>query len=319
MPNSLPGMDSGYFFEEFKPSHYHQFNALYKNAFGLTLKLEAFTRHFHTKPRGFDFVGFIAIHQQTGQAAAFYGVFPLKLKVGDSVIAGAVSGDTMTHSRHRNKGLFRTLATMTYQRCKKMGLELIYGFPNDLSYHGLVHSLGWKHTNDLAEWNLPLRPKISPVHKIIGRARFLKPLFLAYASRLLCKYLVADVDSFNHNHSGYGIVYRDSDYIKYKASKERVFIRIDNVIIWVRLSAFLWIGDFSDLQEVTDQVISKLKRLARLLGYNTIRYSINKEIQLPESMKDFSVRETMPLCVLYLVDEENFPDFLFTSADFDTW
>jgi hypothetical protein len=98
-----------------------------------------------------------------------------------------------------------------------------------------------------------------------------------------------------------------------------LFLKIDNVIVWVRLSAFLWVGDFSDLHQVNDKVVSKLKTLARLLGYNTIRYFINKEIQLPESMKEFVAREPMPMCLLYLVEEKKFPDFLFTSADFDTW
>ncbi len=312
-------MDSMYFFEEFQPSHFTQFNKLYKNAFGVTLKREEFNRHFNTKARGFNFVGFIAMDQKTGEPAAFYGVFPLELHVGDRVMPGAVSGDTMTHSSHRNQGLFKTLARMTYQKCERLGMVLIYGFPNEKSYHGLVHSLGWKHVNDLIEWNLFLRFKFSPLHKIIKHARFLQPAFLSYAHRVLGKYLISGIDSFSSNHPGYATVCRDKEYINYKASDERLFLKIDNVIVWVRLAAFFWIGDFSDLQQVSGSVVSKLKALARMLGYNTIRFSINREITLPQSMQEFVARGSLPLCLLRLSGEKSFPDFLFTSADFDTW
>ena len=313
-------MDSAYIFETFGESHYARFNVLYQNAFHATMNLNEFTERFNTKARGFDFVGFMAIDRETGHAAAFYGVFPLKIKIGQSTFPAAISGDTMTHSQHRNKGLFRILATMTYEQCRKLGIVLIYGFPNDQSYHGFIHSLGWKHANDLTEWNLSLRFKISPVHKILKHAEFLRPLFYAYAHRLLKKYIISNMSSFNNNHGGaYGIVSRDHDYIAYKRSKERMFIKIENVIIWIKLSSILWIGDFSDLEQVSKPVMGKMKKLARLLGYNSIRYAVNQEISLPESMGAFEAKQSIPSCLLYLEEGNKFPEFLFTSADFDTW
>src|SRR6266700_4152051 len=174
-------MDPDYYYEDFTQSHYLKFNELYQNAFKKFMPFHEFRNRFDTNSRGFKFIGFIASHSKTGQVAAFYGVFPLKVLVGDLKMLAAVSGDTMTHSQHRRKGLFVTLAKLTFEKCRKSGIQLIYGFPNTQSYHGLVKSLGWHHDNDLAEWNLSLRFKISPVQKILKRVSFLRPLFYAYA------------------------------------------------------------------------------------------------------------------------------------------
>ncbi|HET6999877.1 MAG TPA: GNAT family N-acetyltransferase [Puia sp.] len=313
-------MDSDYFYEAFDKSHYSKFNELYQNAFKKFMSFDNFCKRFNTKTRGFEFIGFIAVHRLTGKPAAFYGVFPLKILMGNLKLLAAVSGDTMTHSKHRKKGLFVTLAKMTYEKCKISGIHMIYGFPNNQSYHGLVNSLGWSHVNDLIEWNLSFRFKISPIHKIIKYIPSLRPLFNAYAFRLLKKYIVSNITSFNnHQSKKYSVVCRDLDYISYKDSEECIFIQIENVIVWIRLSTFLWVGDFSDLEQVNNSVMSQLKRLARLLGYNTIRFHINQEIVLPTAMREFKVGKSIPTCILYLGNEKPNSEFLFTPADFDTW
>lgn len=313
-------MDSEYVFEAFDESHYSKFNKLYENAFGKKMPITEFKKRFDTQALGFKFVGYLALLRNTGEAVSFYGVFPLKIRIGESDFAAAISGDTMTHKNHRRKGLFRGLAGMTYQKCRELGFVMIYGFPNQQSYHGFVHSLDWKHVNDLIEWNLSFRFKISPLHKFLKRANYLFPLFNSYAHRVLKKYMVSDINSFdNSNGDKYGIVSRNDHYIHYKQSKERIFIKIESVIVWIRLSDVLWIGDFSDLGQVNKIVVSKLKHIAKLLGYNTIRYAINKEIAIPESMLDFKPGVNIPTCILFLEKKFGYQSFLFTPADFDTW
>jgi Acetyltransferase (GNAT) domain len=313
-------MDSAYIYEPFDGSHYSKFNILYENVFRKSISVREFKKRFDTKARGLEFVGFLAIQQDTGIAVAFYGVFPLKILIGHSILQAAVSGDTMTHNQHRKKGLFRTLATMTYEKCKELGIVLIYGFPNNQSYHGLVHSLGWNHVNDLTEWQMSFRFKYSPIHKIMNHMPFLRSIFNAYARRILKKYIVRDINSFNNiNKKTYAVVCRDYNYIAYKQDDEKFFIKIEKVVVWIKLSAMLWIGDFSDLEQVSKPVVSRLKILARLLGYNSIRFAINREVQLPAGMHDFKSTLVIPTCLLYLEEEIMFPEFLFTPADFDTW
>jgi hypothetical protein len=313
-------MESPYLYEIFNESHYAKFNLLYQNAFKKNMEWLEFRRRFDTLSRGFEFIGYIAIHGQSGEAAAFYGVFPLKMKVGESVLAAAVSGDTMTHTNHRNKGLFRALATLTYEKCRKLGVAIIYGFPNSQSYHGLVHSLNWKHVNELHVLDLSLRFKISPVHKIIKHVGFLQILFVKFAHYLLKKYVVTGMDSFNNGvDEKYGIVYRDRDYIAHKGNGKRMFLKIGDQIVWIRLAELLWIGDFSDMKNIKIAEIAKLKKITRLLGYNTIRFAINKEVLLPDSMNSFKVIESIPTCMLYLGEGWDNSKFLFTPADFDTW
>src|SRR5207244_789927 len=59
----------------------------------------------------------------------------------------AVSGDTMTHSEHRGKGLFVELAKRTFQLAKESRIRFAYGFPNQNSLKGSVHA-GWKYSGD---------------------------------------------------------------------------------------------------------------------------------------------------------------------------
>src|ERR1700722_6997950 len=313
-------MDPDYYYEDFTNSHYSQFNVLYQNAFKKKLTFGEFCNRFDTKSRGLNFIGFIAFHRPTGQAAAFYGVFPLTMFDGDLKFLAAVSGDTMTHSKHRKKGLFVNLAMLTFEKCKKSGIQFIYGLPNAQSYYGFVTRLGWHHVNDLTEWNLSLRLKISPVQRILKYASFLRPLFNAYAHLVLKKYIVKNVVAFSHsNTKSYFTVCRDLDYIKYKEGIDRIFIKIEKIIIWIRLSDVIWIGDFNELDQVNDSVIIRLKHLARLLGYNSIRYGINKEISLPLLMKEFKKTHSFPICYLNLEDKETINKLLLTPADFDTW
>ena len=160
-------MESEYIYKKFDHSDYLLFSSLFKNVFGKSISREEFKNRFDTEARGHKFIGYLAIERSTGHAAAFYGVFPLRIMVRGVVLPAAVSGDTMTGQGHRGKGLFKRLATMTYEKCKEAGMVLIYGFPNENSYHGLTHSLGWTHANDLIEWNFSFRMKISPIHKFL--------------------------------------------------------------------------------------------------------------------------------------------------------
>ena len=313
-------MDSEYIYEEFDRSHYVKFNLLYRNAFKKSMPFREFWNRFDTQSLGKEFIGFIATHRETGTPASFYGVFPLKMRNGHSIISAAVSGDTMTHSQFRRRGLFQTLAKMTFDKCLNMDIKLIYGFPNSQSYHGLVHNLGWKHLNDLTEWTLDLYPGISPVPRIITYFKFIRPLFISYALLLLKDFIVTNIQSFNTPFaSRYSVVDRNRDYLTYKWNGDKMFLEICGTVVWIRLSRFLWVGDFSNLENLKPEVIKQLKKFGRLMGYNSIRFAVNNEITLPYAMKDFRATQKYPTCILYFDNVNKFLPPLFTPADFDTW
>src|SRR6476469_514417 len=102
-----------------------------------------FAVKYNTAYTGVEYVGYIAYNNKN-LPIAYYGVIPCFLQVGNEKFLAAQSADTMTHPGFRFKGMFVELSNLTFELCKKLRIRLIFGFPNQNSYHGAVHKLGWQ-------------------------------------------------------------------------------------------------------------------------------------------------------------------------------
>lgn len=319
-PNATGVTNDQYSIEKLAPSHYPLLRQLYRNAFGQSVSLEEIRQRFDTEKLGSPVIGFIAIHRPTNIAAAYYGVFPLKARIGGRVIQAAQSGDTMTHDDHRRKGFFVKLAQLTYDECRKAGISILIGQPNEYSYHGLVNSLGWKQLDEVVRWDLKLKFKNLPLGKIVRRYPFLHKFYLTNARVFLKKRLVDDIHSFNNPLvTEYGKIERDEDYLAYKDTIDKFLIKIEDTILWIRLTDIFWIGDFHDYATLRPSVLKKIKQLAFTLGYNTISLNLNKSIPLPEALRSFKRNSSQASCFLYLDKSFDNQNFVLTAADSDTW
>jgi hypothetical protein len=92
------------------------------------------------------------IAEDSDQIAGQYALMPTWLRLGNEVVLGAQSLDTMTHPDYRNQGMFTVLAKACMELAESKGVEVLYGFPNENSYHGFVHRLNWDHTGDIPTW-----------------------------------------------------------------------------------------------------------------------------------------------------------------------
>ncbi len=101
--------------------------------------------------------------------AGSYSVWPTKLRVGNNVVLGAQSMDTMTHPDYQGQGVFTKLAESCYEIAKLRGYKVLYGFPNPQSYPGFVKRLGWTHTGDITHWVRLLKPSMHPKVPPLGR------------------------------------------------------------------------------------------------------------------------------------------------------
>lgn len=90
-----------------------------------------------------------------------YALIPMPLWLRGSLIRACFSMTTMTHPDFQGRGIFTRLATDTYDSCKKYGVEIIYGFPNQNSYHGFTIKLGWKGFDRVLGWELNESPPLS--------------------------------------------------------------------------------------------------------------------------------------------------------------
>lgn len=75
---------------------------------------------------------------------AIYVVSPVRFQVGNEIVFGAQSMDTLTLPCAQKKGLFKKLAVQTYEDLIQEGrVKFTYGFPNQNSKHGFVKYLNW--------------------------------------------------------------------------------------------------------------------------------------------------------------------------------
>ncbi|MBI3139678.1 MAG: GNAT family N-acetyltransferase [Sphingobacteriales bacterium] len=308
-----------YTFTRVTAAHYPLLTELYADAFGSRLTIEDIRKRYDTPAPGCEHIAFIALHTASLAPAAYYGVFPHLVFREHEKILVAQSGDTMTHSAHRKKGLFVTLARLTYAECEKKGIRYIYGFPNDNSLPGFLKHLQWKEVDQVTRYDLKLTFKTFPLSRLSKKSPLIRKWQLSLATRLLRKYRSTAVDSF-HNPltNGYYRVYRDSAYLRYKETPDKLFIRIEDITFWIRLTDVIWIGEMDNYHGITERIIRKLKRFAFWSGYNTIVLNLNESIPLPEPLKAFRPAGKDVSC-FYLPDQKAPISLLITGADFDTW
>lgn len=309
---------SEYSIQPYGSGSYPLMKELFEAAFGTQLDKAAFAKKYDTKTLGHEVIGFIAVHNATQTPAAFYGVFPVKIVLDGKEILTAQSGDTMTHPLHQKKGLFVKLAQMTYAVCKAEDIGLVFGQPNQNSRHGLVNRLHFAPLDNIVRYDLKLQVKTIPLPKILRKARRFDS-YLTYAKKVLKRHTVSPTTFTNTLQTAYGKVLRNEAYLAYKNEPDKVFIRIRNTVFWLKLTDVLWIGDVDDYTAVTLAVLKKLKRLAFLLGYNTVRFHLNESLARPAFLQTFTSQTAEASCFLYLDQRFEGRNLVLTGADFDTW
>lgn len=132
---------SDYKYIQLSESNFSDLVDLIKVVYLLNVDIVQLKKKYDTDRFGTSFVGYLAYCKDTKTAAAYYGILPIKVKINGNVLMAAQSGDTITHPKHRNKGLFVELAKRTYTLGQTLGIQFVYGFPNQYSYPGLVRKL----------------------------------------------------------------------------------------------------------------------------------------------------------------------------------
>ncbi len=309
-----------YKYERLSQLHYPLLQKLFFRVYMVRLSPEDLEKRFNTSLLGKNVIGFIAIHNISKEPAAYYGVFPMTVLIEDKAISIGQSGDLMTDPLHRNKNLFIQLAELAHKVCNEEGMKIIISQPNENSLHGFVNKLGFKKMDEIIRWDLRLKLKTIPLSKLVYRYKSILKLYLPYAKLILKKYIISTPPQFNNPLKvSIGKVIRDGAYIGYKNSNDRFFIKIDTIILWIRLTDVFWIGDFSDYENINTAMIKKIKKLAFLLGYNTISFNMNLSVPLPKSLDEFKKYSSQSSCLLYLDEAYKDVNLILAAADSDTW
>lgn len=310
---------SEYKFERINEDNLKHLITLYKNAFGTDVSLEFLLQKYNTNSFGAAYIGYLAITKDN-IPAAYYGVFPIVCEYRGSKVLCAQSGDTMTHSEHRGKGLFVDLAKKTYELAKQESIKFIYGFPNQNSYPGFVKKLDWKHSEDLNMFTV----KVStlPLAKISKKLPFLSGLYSVYTG-LICKLYKSASSGFKNSLSfeNIGCILHDETFFNYKKYFKSKVLKLKGKNVWFKIDGRLWIGDIEHSNEDDfNTTMNSIKQLAFFIGTNEIHFHTHPNTNYDTYMQKLgNIKYTNPIGYLDLESGIDIKEIKFQSGDFDTF
>ncbi len=280
-----------------------------------------FKNKFDTSFAGIKYIGYMA-YAPSGEPASFYGVFPCFLTIDGKKILAAQSGDTITHPNHQKKGLFIILAQKTYELARAEGIKLIFGFPNQNSYHGFIKYLKWVHTESFNAYRINVRsfPFLKAVHKF----PLLQPLYNTYL-KIIDPIFVSKGTVFENSciENQFGGIIHDQGFFDYKRYDNPQLIRIDKYTLWIKRNQGLMIGDIKPLPDFEfDRLLRLLKRYCFWAGIHNLLFMTS-----PNTWLDKCFRRTFSsdnggaigFCILDNDLKVDLSRFKFNMADSDTF
>ena len=125
---------------------------LMQDCFGMDVDISYFKWKYIDNPDGFV-RGYYA-KSINNEVAAYYGVIPQMISYFGEKKLIYQSCDTMTHSRHRRKGLFQLLAKHCYNELEVENKLFVIGFGGNESTPGFL-KFGWKHLFNFKNYFYP--------------------------------------------------------------------------------------------------------------------------------------------------------------------
>ncbi len=316
-------MHSDYELFRIGEDRYEHFRALAGGVFGHESSFDNVHRLFDTAAFGAKHIGYIAYEKDSGNPAAFYGVFPSRVEYEKVTYLAAQSGSTMTHPDHRKRGLFYETAKKTFDLAKSEGIRFIFGFPNDSSFPGFK-KLGWSVSGNFNtyQWIVPTPPLgVLASRSGIGD-RILRSRFAHCIEEFRIEYVPTANSVIEPNVGG---VHRDADLLRYKPETSgRMVLSFDGIRVWLReMGGSLGIGDIGPVENADQlkEIIARLRHICIRSGISRIVTHLSPDSQLDRMMKKsgYRPRPGLPICHFDLGSGLPLDNFRFVYGDFDTF
>lgn len=270
-----------YKIERLNENNLADLSLLFKAVYGKEVGIEYFQKKYDTVYIGVGYVGFLAYDNQ-GLLVGYNGVIPCYIEHEGKLVLAAQAADYMTHPLHRYKGMLVELSNLTFALCKDLGINLLFGFPNQHSYHGAVNRLGWKPLTVMACFVIPV--KAFPWEKLYRKFTVLNRWYMKHRGVILEQY---QSDSRQVNNSviedGFAGINRSDDWFKYKSYSSAYVLTLHGAKIWVTVKQVIMIGDAEGLNSANfSSVINSLKQIAASLGIRQIQFHCCQDTSLFE-------------------------------------
>lgn len=310
-----------YKIEQVSQNNLFHLQFLYKKAFHLNVDLDFITKKFNTDCFGVSYIGYLAIDKMSLEAAAYYGVFPVRCEINNTICLAAQSGDTMTHPLHQGKGLFTQLAKLTYELARAKGINFIFGFPNKNSYPGFVKKLGWNHYGDLN--NYIFKTGTLPIDKIAKKNKFANFFYKKFVAGRCKKSIITTqpANSLKKQGDEFGSVLHDSYFFEYKKYSTYQVLRVKDVSCIIKVDGRLWIGDMDYCEEQKFlETVKCLIALAKSIYCSSVQFTVFKGSAFDRWLKMVNTpSSTNPVGCLDLSNKFNPEKFRYQAFDFDTF
>ncbi len=242
---------------------------LYNNVFKIKTTSDFLIKKYDTAYTGISYIGYLAFDTEN-KPAAYYGVFPMLAEIDGARNICAQSGDTMTQQNHQGKGLFITLAKLTFELAAKEGVKFVFGFPNNNSYPGFLKKLNWTFNEKINK--IEIKVPTLPLAKVAKKFTFTNPLYKLYCNLFISNEKINESTFKNFNKNSNSICFT-KEYLNYKSYFNHYYLSGDGWQVVFKIDGLLWIGLFECNENVTVEfVINKLKKLCFLLGIDKIMY-----------------------------------------------
>lgn len=263
-------MDLEFTFERVNDHNIKDLVTLMKKVHNRTMSVAHYKKKLDTSYTGIINIGYFA-YSPDGEVAAFYGVYPVQISSGSTHISACQSGDTITNPKYQRKGLFVTLAKLTYQLAEKNGIKIVFGFPNNNSSYAFFNKLNWERqgnfTRIIKKYNNPFK-----FYNWLHYVSSLKIVYYTYI-KILLLFFRGRPFPCSDDTSNSLVIHRTREYFKYKLNIQHSYIfNIDGFNIWLKFDDGISIGDIEpfDIVKQSDKFEKALDKLTKLLGVDKI-------------------------------------------------
>jgi hypothetical protein len=263
-----------------------------------------FKKKLATGYTGLDNAGFI-VKSSEGEVVACLCIVPCFVLIKSKRIKAAQLTDGMTDIAHRKNGLFGELVKAILELSELSGIELLYGFPNQVAYPVWL-KYGWEEQQQIDRFVIPVeRSALWLFRRLTG----LKHLMSAQRPDNIHSVI----------RDGFDGIERDPDYITYKLSLSNYgLIKTADGKAWAKTGSDLSIGDMEVEDEGFERLLNQVYREAIRNGVFNIHFQCSRGTRLHYLFgKRYRAIPSFPVVMKKINQELDTSLIKFTYADID--
>jgi GNAT superfamily N-acetyltransferase len=240
------------------------------------------------------YLGFLAYDKLTNEPASYYGVFPSYISYHNQQYLCVQSGDVMTHPQFQKQGLFVQLATITFEYCKSIGIDVMFAMPNEQSLPLFLKHLNFQQLSSFQ--NLSFIENRFELNRVFSKSKVGHAIQFAFL-KLIIKLCTSKGDTFeNSNQLSPALAYlmHTPNYFQLKDNSKNLFVKINNVNIWLRITQYhIIIVDMSAGADVhKTQIINRLRLITKLSGFRFLAFGATPNTYLLNQLTDLSITKS---------------------------